>query len=270
MAQPTTKTYLGVLAAFVVICGVGGYLAANWRSLATAYYLHRVSDPGASGEEIEAALRKATRYDRPRVMRFLEEEIATLNRHAGPPAAAAPHLVTLTAQKSVLDYGELLKITVIIANPTDAELELPVAPTAHLMGEYIHYPWPVWKNARRDAAPQGVPLGLGLRMWRGIPAPSRLEPHGSYERASLLGGEKWPDLGDFPWAEGPELWSPPGTRELPAGFYRVRFHWQWPRTRGGPKSSTKWLAFCVLPELSSSAGSSKAGAGDAGSSETTR
>jgi len=126
MARPTKKMYIAVLAAFVLICGVGGWFAANWRGLAAAYYLRRAADPKTSFADVTAALEKARHYDRARWVAFWEREMRRVNqRLAGQATAEAGGLrLIVEPERYAIEPGQSPRLRISVVNSTSSPRSL--------------------------------------------------------------------------------------------------------------------------------------------------
>jgi len=218
MARPTKKTYLIVLAAFVVICGVGGYLAANWRSLAAGYYLRRAADPKADGATIRDALWRAAQYDRARFVRFMEREMERLAA-AGWPSDYPPRNrdSRLEAQLDE-ETGEIrLRLTVRNGSERRIKREPPLVGSGpEVFSRCLD--WDEWSKFHRESTMKNFRPIL-VQSIRAPTPPRVFEPAAVWE-CNLM-----------------------RNCAMEEGFNLFQFEWWWWE---GPMD-TNWLVLCVIP-----------------------
>jgi len=261
MARPTKKTYLIVLAAFVVICGVGGYLAVSWRSLAAGYYLRRAQNPQADHKTICAALEKALRCDRKRVIEFWERELAELDGLEESKGSADGLCATLRVLEPVRRWEktpaaertrpESFALLFSVLNRTDQALPLP----RDIFGESENraYIFPTWAAERRrpedweTASPEALMLQVSREYSIDTSSLSPDSGHARHVAGDILqSGQKTGGVScvavrvQMHFRNGSfvgEIFPPPG-------LYRFRI--RWPKYRGG-KLATNWVTVVVLP-----------------------
>jgi len=243
MPRPTRRTYLAVLAAFLIVGGVGGYLAANWRGLAAAYYLRKAADPKADYETVREVLAKARRYDRARVVEFWRKEMAEINRKAEPGKSTDGLIARLELAEgdAVIEGGAPIRATVIFRNTASREVKLPsmdwiigydvsggaAIPIYGVQHRVEFYPLYAWLARRGGVDLPNYPLVYGAITNREntVNRPKFLAP-----------GEEWRYT-----LESYLDQSHIGLEKVQPGFYRVRLH-----SRLG--LSTNWGTIRVMPE----------------------
>jgi len=219
MARPTKRTYLAVLAAFLIIGGVGGYLAANWRGLAAAYYLRKAADLKADYATVRDALAKARHYDRARVVAFWRREMEEINRLEEKSSRPDEVYVTFRMEKYVLDEGEGIRIEAVIHNPTDKQVEV------FTRSESLrHCKLSAWAANRRspDSWEEPVTRYSPISARAGPDNIGRVAPHGeAHEEFDFLKGG------------------------AAAGFYRIHVSWG---GQQGRMFSVRTLVVRVIPK----------------------
>jgi len=226
MARPGKRTYLAVLVAIVLICGVGGFLATNWRSLVVDHYLRRANDPRADWPAVQAALKEVRRYDPKRFDEFWRRELEEINRREEPGESVGPLEARLEVERHFVCRGERepFGFTVIIRNPTSEAVELLIWSYGYSVR---HYPHSAWIADRRNPERWMPDFGGG--------GDSIFSP--DQPQVILAPGREWRAESDF-------LSFDREYEGRSVGFYRIRI--RWPNHAGGTLLSN-WVTVVVLP-----------------------
>jgi len=238
MPRPTNRTYIAVLIAFVLLCGVGGYFAANWRGFAAAYYLRRAADPEADWPTVREALNRATRLDRKQVLEFWRRELAELNRNEEPGPAAGPVWAKLEAEKYIVEEGNEVHVLVTFHNPTQETVFLPSK--EELFTPSGLHPVAAWAADRRRPKAWAHVYGSGSSRFSEDDSPlGVLAPGAERREPFVLSGMALRPA----WTRKTSvLITTPAA--LSAGLQRFRLCW--PVYQGGTLS-TNWITVLVLP-----------------------